>query len=228
MRDLINEPRFYRDRAVRAQTLLASHVVVPATRVRVSDVELAVGVDVGYSGATKEACAAAVAYSIQKRAPQLTTMYRGGVKIPYIPGLLAFREAPLMIKALRKLIDALGHLNLVVMVNGHGLAHPRGFGIASHIGVVMGLPTVGVAKRPLYGKIVEVKDRKAIIVNDKVVGYVLERGAQKLYVSVGNKISPEDAVAIVEMLWIEGHPLPEPLRLADEVSRRCSLPNRAQ
>jgi deoxyribonuclease V len=100
------------------------------------------------------------------------------------------------------------------------MAHPRKCGIASHIGVVLNIPTVGVAKSFLYGDVIRIGDNEAIVIDNTIVGYILRRNSKKIYVSIGNKVTAEDAANIVLNLWNYSYILPEPLRLADELSRK--------
>jgi deoxyribonuclease V len=113
-------------------------------------------------------------------------------RFPYIPGLLAFREAPAVLRAIR----ALRAQSYVCLVDAHGLAHPRKFGLACFVGVALDRPTIGVAKSLLYGWVKEnvVVDKEgrpiAEIVN-------LPSSRKTIYVSVGHKVSLKDAVKIV-------------------------------
>jgi len=116
---------------------------------------------------------------------------RARVTFPYVPGLLSFREAPVVLSALRKL----KHKPDVCLVDGHGLAHPRRFGLACHVGVIMNQPTIGVAKSRLFG--IQVRDT-LVDSEENVIATVLRLDKKSLYVSVGHKISLEDATRIVE------------------------------
>lgn len=137
------------------------------------------------------------------------------VNVPYIPGLLAFREIPGYMRALKKVTVKPD----VILVDGHGLSHPRAFGIATHIGIVLDKPSVGVAKRHLHGEILESEGRKLIHAHGRFVGEVVEHAGSKLYVSVGYKIKLDDAVNLVKSLLVKGKRLPIPLQLADEYSK---------
>jgi len=138
------------------------------------------------------------------------------VKVPYIPGLLAFREVPGYMRAYMK-IPVKPQL---ILVDGHGLSHPRSFGIATHLGLVLGLPSIGVAKKHLYGEIFETSNgRKQIRAHGLVVGEVLEHEGKKLYVSIGYKIRLEDAVYVMKSLLVKGVELPIPLHEADKYSK---------
>ncbi|WP_440060156.1 endonuclease V [Thermogladius sp. 4427co] len=134
--------------------------------------------------------------------------------VPYIPGLLAFREAPGIIQALARL----GRWPEVIMVDGHGLTHPRGFGIASHIGLVLDTPSIGVAKSRLYGEERVEETGRYIYAHGLRAGAILRRGGFELYVSIGYSVTLEEAVRLVERT-LAGHKLPEPVYLADKYSK---------
>ena len=135
------------------------------------------------------------------------------VPIPYVPTLLAFREVPLYYPLLRDSdVD-------VVLVDGHGIAHPRGFGVASHVGVVTGLPTIGVAKRKLYGRRNECEFGECLYDDEgEAIAVILKKGKRELYVSIGHCISLAKAVEITKRFLKRS--LPEPIRVSDSVSRR--------
>jgi deoxyribonuclease V len=139
------------------------------------------------------------------------------VPVPYRAGFLAFREIPLLLKTFRKL----KHRPQVIMVDGHGITHPRRLGIASHLGVVLKTPTVGCAKKPLYGKFREPcleRGCREPIVDPKtseLLGFVLrtKSGVKPVFVSPGNLITPEEAVQLA-LKCATKYRLPEPTRLA--------------
>ncbi|MDK6029088.1 endonuclease V [Ignisphaera sp. 4213-co] len=205
---------FLIENAKRAQITLSKYVVIAP--LNISNLKIVGGVDVSYK--KDFGCASAVAYNIQQDNVVTYTIYCDKVSIPYIPGFLAFREAPLIIKALNKILSKT-RLD-VLFVNGHGLAHPRKFGIASHIGVVFNMPSIGVAKNLLYGEIIAYGDKKAIVVNGNVVGYVITNNNHKIYVTIGHKVTAEEAMELVLKTWKKAYALPEPIRLADEISRK--------
>ena len=139
------------------------------------------------------------------------------VKVPYVPGFLAFREIPLLLKTFKKL----KHRPDVVFVDGHGITHPRGLGIAAHFGVITDTPTVGCAKKPLFGEFKEPCPEpgcsEPIIhpESGKIIGYAvrLRKNSKPVFVSPGNLITPEEALELA-LKTSRGFKLPEPTRLA--------------
>ena len=129
------------------------------------------------------------------------------VKFPYIPGFLAFREGPVIAKTWKKLKSKPD----ILLVDGNGILHPRMAGLASHIGVLLNVATIGVAKSLLCGK---VKNGK-VYIDEKQVGFelVTKKGCKPIYVSPGHKVSIKTSVEIVKSC-LKGYKLPEPLRLA--------------
>ncbi|TSC72081.1 MAG: deoxyribonuclease V [Parcubacteria group bacterium Gr01-1014_38] len=144
-----------------------------------------------------------------------TTAAQQSTSFPYIPGLLAFRELPAVVGALQQLQSEPD----AFLVDGHGWAHPRRFGIACHLGLLLDRPTVGVAKSllvgieanpgPNMGDFVPLRDR------GEEIGRIVrtKERTQSLYISVGHKIDLPSAVALVLRLT-HGYRLPEPSRLA--------------
>jgi len=174
--------------------------------------ELVAGVDVAY----REGVAYAAAVVLDEDLGLVETAGAQCVtEFPYVPGFLSYRElkpAKLAVEKLRE-YDAL-------MVNGHGLAHPRGFGLASHLGLTLRKPTLGVARRLLVGELADPdSDQTHVTLGGKVIGVrlVSPTGAP-VYVSVGHMISLDAAVALVQDYTLDGR-LPEPLRLAHEAAR---------
>ena len=135
------------------------------------------------------------------------------VTFPYIPGYLMFREAP-AIEAITEHVSGFD----VLMVNGHGFAHPRGCGLASYVGLRLDRPTIGVAGTLLVGESEEGGHR--VKYNDDVVAAEINRpGHSPFYVSSGHRISLDSCVEIVGRVYGEGR-FPEPLRLAHLEARR--------
>ncbi|RNI31592.1 endonuclease V [Rufibacter latericius] len=140
----------------------------------------------------------------------------GEVELPYIPGFLAFREAPNLVKAYGKL----QHEPDLIMVDGHGIAHPRRLGIASQLGVLLNKPTMGVAKKVLTGKHEEPFMEKGSITplthRGEHIGNVIRTKdkVKPVFVSPGHLMDLESATALALQTVLK-HKLPEPTRLAD-------------
>jgi deoxyribonuclease V len=138
------------------------------------------------------------------------------VKYPYIPGLFILKEAKPLLKILRLLKKSFD----VLLVDGHGILHPRKCGLACYIGIIIDKPTIGVAKNLLCGSILE---NNYIEYNKEILGYRIKKNNKKdIYVSIGHKISLETAVNIVINLTKKNEFIPEPLRIADRNSKKYS------
>lgn len=142
------------------------------------------------------------------------------VPFPYVPGLLAFREVPVLARAFEKLEQ----IPDLLLVDGHGLSHQRRFGIACHLGLLLDVPTIGVAKSRLVGRhddpSPEAGARAELRDGPDLVGLVLRTRdrVSPVYVSVGHRIALHQAADWVLRLC-RGYRLPEPTRLADQLSK---------
>jgi deoxyribonuclease V len=139
-------------------------------------------------------------------------------EFPYIPGLLAFREGPGIVEAYGKLKEKPD----VLIVDGHGIAHPRRVGIATHVGILLDIATIGVAKRRLIGEFdvpEKVGDYTLLRDGGEIVGVILKsrKGCNPIFISPGHRISLYTSMLIVEKC-LKGHKLPEPTRLAHELA----------
>jgi deoxyribonuclease V len=143
------------------------------------------------------------------------------VTFPYIPGLLSFREAPVGLAA----ISALETRPDLLLVDGHGLAHPRRCGIACHLGLLLDLPTIGCAKSILVGQAEEPGpnpgDWTPLDNRGETIGAALRTRpkTRPIYVSIGHRVSLASAIALVSQCG-RGYRLPEPTRLADRIASR--------
>jgi deoxyribonuclease V len=141
--------------------------------------------------------------------------------LPYIPGFLSFREGPAIIKA----IKSLKMKPDVILFDGQGIAHPRGLGIASHIGVLLDLPTIGCAKSRLIGEYRDPGSKKGnwsfLRYNGKIIGVVMRTkdNIRPLFVSPGNRIDLRGSLDIM-LGCIRKYRIPEPLRRADFISKK--------
>lgn len=142
---------------------------------------------------------------------------------PYITGLLGFREAPVI-------IDIWNSLTLrpdILLVDGQGISHPRGLGIATHLGILLDIPTIGVAKSILVGEPAGVLHEEAgsyvpLVWKNKQIGIVLrtKKGCNPLIISIGHRICLETALHLVQSC-IRGYRLPEPTRQAHLCANQC-------
>ncbi|MET9068214.1 endonuclease V [Streptosporangium sandarakinum] len=181
---------------------------------------LVAGVDVAYAG---DRLAAAVAVLDGGTLEVVEQVAVGApVAFDYVPGLLAFRELP-------ALLDALGRLTVVpdlVVCDGYGLAHPRRFGLACHLGVLTGLPAIGVGKTAFVGSYAEPGPERGsasdLTLDGEVVGRVLRTrdGVKPVFVSVGHRVDLDTACHNVLALT-PSYRLPETTRVADRLSRRA-------
>jgi deoxyribonuclease V len=186
------------------------------TRSRLTKCDLIAGADVSYSRFSKVLYAGVVVL----RMADLTVVERRGAtfetRFPYVPGLLSFREAP----ALLKVFAMVQSEPDVVVLDGHGFAHPRRFGLACHVGLWLNRPCLGCAKSVLTGtsKRLGVKEESRTTLTDKgdIIGAVVrtKTGVKPVFVSIGHRIDLESAVTII-LAARAGYRIPEPTRLAD-------------
>ncbi|MBP0021265.1 MAG: deoxyribonuclease V [Cyanobacteria bacterium SBLK] len=187
---------------------------------RFSDIRYVAGVDAGFDNHDSTTKAAVVVLSF----PDLELVDRASVKVatnfPYIPGLLSFREVPALIQA----IDKLDTMPDLILCDGQGYAHPRRFGLACHLGVLLDMPAIGVAKTRFIGEHEEVPPERGSWqpLRDKgeIVGAVLRSRTKvkPLYISIGHKMSLPTAIDYV-LRCTPRYRLPETTRLSDRMSR---------
>lgn len=181
------------------------------------------GIDVGLEG--DKAQAAVVILSYPDLVPLEASRGEVEVSFPYIPGLLAFREAPAILAAMENLQSEPD----LLMVDGQGIAHPRRLGIASHLGVILDKPAIGCAKSLLTGSYndppPEAGSFSYLYDQDEVIGAVVRTrtNVQPLYVSIGHRITLENATKVV-LACTRGYRLPEPIRWAHRVAEGASIP----
>lgn len=185
------------------------------------------GLDVGYDPERNLARAALVTMDMDALTPITDIVEYDIVHFPYVPGLLSFREAPVLMKALARLGSEMPD---VLFVDGQGVAHPRRLGIAAHIGVLSGLPTIGIAKKKLCGRYEEPGNEQGsqttLFDGKEQIGTVLRSRAnvKPLFISPGHRISHDTAVTLVKRC-LKGYRLPEPTRLADKLSKVRKSPS---
>ncbi|HZU07103.1 MAG TPA: deoxyribonuclease V [Chloroflexota bacterium] len=213
------------EEAIALQTRLAGEVI---THDAFGVIERVAGVDVGFPlrGGEPRARAAAVLFSFPSLTPIAESVIEEPVRYPYIPGLLSFREAPAILSALQRLPAPPD----LILVDGQGRAHPRRFGIACHLGLLLDRPTLGCAKSTLVGRYAEPADEPGawtpLLDDGEVVGAAVRTRlrVKPVFVSVGHRLSLETAIRLV-LACCRGHRLPEPTRLADSLasSRAASV-----
>jgi deoxyribonuclease V len=161
---------------------------------------------------------AAVVWDAGERRVLETRAARMPLVFPYVPGLLSFREVPAILAALRRLTTPVGG----ILCDGQGIAHPRRFGLASHLGLITGLPTVGCAKSRLCGTHREPGEKRGSVAplmdGGERIGSVLRTrdGVRPVYVSPGHLCDFGSSVAWV-LACGGGYRVPEPTRLADRL-----------
>ncbi len=177
--------------------------------------ETIAGIDVSFSRSRDLLYAAIVVLEAGTLAPVETASAALKPVFPYIPGLLTFREGPVVLEA----YERLDHEPDLLMFDGQGIAHPRGLGLASHVGILVDRPSIGCAKSRLIGEFKEPKQKRGsmrtLSIGRKKVGVVLRTkdNTKPLFVSPGHRVTVETAArAVLEAC--RGYRLPEPTRLA--------------
>ncbi|MDT8894335.1 deoxyribonuclease V [Halomonas sp. I1] len=209
--------------AIELQKRLASRV---ECQDRLESVGRIAGVDIGFEAGGEVTRAAVVVLAW----PPLATgefevveqvVHREPTRMPYIPGLLSFREVPAALAAFDKLTTK----PQLVMVDGQGIAHPRRLGVASHLGLWLDLPTIGIAKKRLCGRHAEPGSEKGdwmpLMDGEDTIGAVLRSRprVKPVFVSPGHRLCLDSALAWV-VACLGRTKLPEPTRLADRLASR--------
>jgi len=178
-------------------------------------------VDAAFTG--NEVIAVSSLFAFPSLEHRQDAVWREEIQFPYVPGFLSFREGHDMVSALKRLRISPD----IILVDGQGIAHPRGIGIASHIGVILGKPAIGCAKSRLIGEFREPRTQKGswsyLHYKGKEVGAVLRTRdhVKPLFISPGHLIDIPSSLEIV-MECLSGYRIPEPLRRADALSREFS------
>ncbi len=180
-------------------------------------VECVAGVDASYDGDTMRIVAASL--DAKNFAPIEITAVKRQVEFPYIPTYLAYREFP----GIDAAVSRLKRRPDVLLIDGHGRLHPALFGVACYVGVRLDLPTIGVAKHPLVGRVKRgarsLSGASPIEFRGQVRGYAWTPPGRErpIFVSIGHRISLERALEVVRGSTLRGYP--EPLKLADRIGR---------
>jgi len=198
------------------------------------EIKWVVGVDVSYYNESHEewGVACAVLWNLHFNKLDTHSIAKGIITFPYKPGFLGFRECNLLVKAIEKLPETPN----IIMCDGHGIIHPKRFGEAVQLGLILDIPTFGVAKNPFIGfsewnilerkksnikSIWAVDPQNSMVVNQELLGYAvcLNDDMKPMFVSVGYKTTLDVAVEIA-LRTTKDHKQPEPLFLADYLSRK--------
>jgi deoxyribonuclease V len=217
-------PNFSVSKAHQAQLRLAQKIVtedhLPQKIMRVA------GVDVSYTDKLAIGAAAVLDFASLELLEQQTATIK--VKFPYIPTLLSFREIPPAVACIKKLRLQPD----VLLADGQGLAHPYGCGFASHLGLAVGKPTIGVAKSKLVGEPTTIAGQVFLIRKDQIIGALVttREDVKPVYVSVGHLVSLETAVKIAKHC-VHNSKIPEPIlqahKIATEERRRLLTKRKA-
>src|SRR5262245_51256782 len=193
------------------------------------EVRTIAGVDAGYEGDPQAgqtiARAAVVVLAYPSLQPLDYAIARRPAPFPYVPGFLSFREAPAVLAAL----DELRTRPDLLICDGHGIAHPRRLGIATHVGLLAGIPSIGCAKSLLVGRHDPLTDERGAYVplthRGEQIGVVLRTrvGVKPVYVSIGHRISLPSAIDFV-MSCVTKYRLPETTRAADGLASHGKIP----
>ena len=204
-------------RAMAIQRQLADRVTSGGLR---GPVRRVAGLDMAFSKDGATCRGAVVLWDVEDARVIEQYVAERALRFPYVPGLLSFREAPTLLAALRKLRTPPD----VLLCDGQGIAHPRRFGIASHVGMITGIPAIGCGKSRLIGAHDQPAARRGahtpLMDDGEIIGAVLRTRdrVKPVYVSVGHGLDLETAVRIV-LDCGGGYRLPEPVRRADILSK---------
>jgi deoxyribonuclease V len=206
-----------REQAISLQKQLAGQVSCDG---KIDNPHLIAGVDVSVDRLSLARAAVVVLIYPELEVIE-TVCVEGRTDFPYIPGLLSFREIPLLLKAIQQLKNRPD----LILVDGQGIAHPRRMGLASHLGLILNTPTIGCAKSHLYGDFSEPVSEAGYYSYLKdseggVLGAVLrtKSNVKPLFVSIGHKIDLPSSIHWV-IQCCQGYRLPEPTRQAHQASR---------
>jgi len=187
---------------------------------RFGDIRYVAGADLAFDPATEVAFAGVIVYRFPNLEEVERRMARRKLRFPYVPGLLSFRECPILLAAFARLKTEPD----LVLIDGHGRAHPRRFGIACHIGILFDKPTIGCAKSRLVGEHQD-PDRRAgstspLMLEGERLGVVLRTrdNVRPIYVTTGHRVSLDSAVGLVKQC-VDGFRIPKPTREADHYVR---------
>jgi deoxyribonuclease V len=203
--------------AMRLQESLAERVELED---RFGDIHYVAGADMAFDPETEVAFSGVIVYRFPGLEEVERRMARRKLRFPYVPGLLSFRECPILLAAFARLETEPD----LILIDGHGRAHPRRFGIACHIGILFDKPTIGCAKSRLVGEHEEPGERAGaaapLMLEGERLGVVLRTRdhVRPIYVTTGHRVSLDSAVGLVKQC-VDGFRIPKPTREADHYVR---------
>lgn len=206
---------------LRAEQIEKAQQIVSSDDLGFTEPQWIAGVDVGFEeqGTITRAAIAVLSYPALELVEY--QIARIPTSLPYIPGLLSLRECPALVAAWQQL----KHKPQLVFVDGQGIAHPRRLGVASHFGLLVNVPTIGVAKSRLCGNYLPLADvagaLEPLMDKSDQIGWVWnsKQRCKPLYISLGHRISQETALSWVKRC-MRSYRLPEPTRWADAIASR--------
>ncbi len=210
--------------AIKLQEELRKRVVL---KKGFSKIKRIAGADISFSKKSNNAYAAVIVFSF----PELKILEEeyaiGDLSFPYIPGLLTFREGPLLLEAFKKVRSEPD----VIIFDGQGIAHPKRLGLATHMGILLDKPTIGCAKSRLIGIYEEPEKKRGAYSllkdGDEIIGAVLRtrEDVSPVFISPGHKIDLKSSIEMVSKC-LRGHRLPEPTRQAHLLVNRLRAEDR--
>lgn len=206
------------EEAYKLQIRLSSKVICED---QLGDVSFVAGVDVAYEKNSEKLVAAVAVLDSNSHQVVDSSVAIDSAQFPYVPGLFSFRELPPLIQALA----SIKQIPDLIVCDGQGIAHPRRFGLASHLGVLFDIPTIGCGKTRLIGESVEPGlirgSHKPLIDKNEIVGSVLrtQSNVKPVYVSIGHRVSLDTARNWILKLTPQ-YRLPETTRYADQIVKR--------
>ena len=193
---------------------------------RLGPIRYVAGTDVSFSLGNDTAWAGVVVVEYPGLEPVEKRWAQGKVVFPYIPGLLSFREIPVLVSALTKLRT----IPDLILCDGQGIAHPRGLGLATHLGLLLNCPTIGCAKSRLVGTYAELGEKKGasakMVYEGKVIGAAIRtrNGVKPIFISAGNNINLKQSISIA-FRCCPKYRVPEPIRMAHLLVNRLRVAN---
>jgi deoxyribonuclease V len=198
-------------RVIKIQETLANKIIMADDFE--GKIEFVCGVDVSY----KKGIAYCAAVIVKRNTLDVLEIVKSkeNIEQPYVPGLFILRESGPILNTLRLLKNRFQ----LLLVDGHGMLHPRRCGLASYIGLITNTPTIGVAKKLLCGNL---QGDGFVKFGDEVLGFAIKKEGnlhKMIYISIGHRISLNTSIHLVESLTKKGELFPEPIRIADFESR---------